>query len=347
MKAWFIMHERVLKKIAICIGIVALVFSVIAIIIAIVKPKVGKEVTLDGNTYVVTKSPLFGDGECTLLKSENEKIEVPNKINFGSRDCTVKYLLDDSVSDKSVVFPENFVGFAYYKNDEIITTEEIFTELNIKEITVSKDNKKYDSRENCNCIIETSTNTLLLSANTNVHIPNGVTKIGTNALYGYFDDFVGDEFILPEDIKVLDDYAFGDSSALIFGNGEFVTYVADYFDLGLVEYLGEKVFYMSVLGSFETNPAIVTMILPNTIKEMNSKALVASGTHNGENSSIKLNVYYKGSKEEFSQIKFIGGEKLEFNDNDSTTIYYYSSEKIEDGNNYWHYDSNNEIVIWE
>ena len=347
MKAWFIFHEKLVKKIAIVLVIVFVVSFFALLFVDMIKPNAGQKLIVDGNTYVVTKSPLFGDGECALIESKNEKISVPNKVNFGSRNCTVKYFSYDCILDKSVEFPESFDGFAYYEEDELITTNDIPSKLNIKEITVSKDNKKYDSRDNCNCIIETSTNTLLLSANTNVHIPNGVTKIGTNALYDYFDDFVGDEFILPKDIKVLDDYAFGDSSALIFGNGEFVTYTADYFDLGLVEYLGEKVFYMSVLGNFKTNPAIVTMILPNTIKEMNSKALVASGTHNGENSSIKLNVYYKGSKEEFSQIKIIGGEKLEFNDNGSTTIYYYSSEKIEDGNNYWHYDSNNEIAIWE
>ena len=44
-------------------------------------------------------------------------------------------------------------------------------------IIVSKGNKKYDSRENCNAIIETETNTLIQGCNTSF-IPDSVAKIG-------------------------------------------------------------------------------------------------------------------------------------------------------------------------
>lgn len=53
----------------------------------------------------------------------------------------------------------------------------------IKQITISKDNKVFDSRDNCNAIIKTSTNELLFACYTTT-IPNTVRKLGDNAFGG-------------------------------------------------------------------------------------------------------------------------------------------------------------------
>ena len=50
-------------------------------------------------------------------------------------------------------------------------------------IVIDMENKVYDSRNNCNAIIETATNTLLLGCNNTV-IPNGITSIDGSAFYG-------------------------------------------------------------------------------------------------------------------------------------------------------------------
>ena len=50
-------------------------------------------------------------------------------------------------------------------------------------IVVEKGNRNYDSRNNCNAIIETSTNTLIVGSN-NTKIPNSVQKIGYGAFSG-------------------------------------------------------------------------------------------------------------------------------------------------------------------
>ena len=55
--------------------------------------------------------------------------------------------------------------------------------ISLASITVDANNQVYDSRNNCNAIIQTSTNTLIVGCK-NTAIPNTVTSIGANAFYG-------------------------------------------------------------------------------------------------------------------------------------------------------------------
>ena len=54
---------------------------------------------------------------------------------------------------------------------------------NLAKIIVQPGNPEYDSRDNCNAIIETATNTLIVGCK-NTIIPNSVTSIGSEAFYG-------------------------------------------------------------------------------------------------------------------------------------------------------------------
>lgn len=56
--------------------------------------------------------------------------------------------------------------------------------INLQSIVVNEDNPTYDSRENCNAIIETETNKLIIGSNKTV-IPNSVTEIGESAFLDY------------------------------------------------------------------------------------------------------------------------------------------------------------------
>lgn len=49
---------------------------------------------------------------------------------------------------------------------------------NLSKIVVDEGNPLFDSRENCNAVIETATNTLLMASNSTTVIPEGVTSIG-------------------------------------------------------------------------------------------------------------------------------------------------------------------------
>ncbi len=104
---------------------------------------------------------------------------------------------------------------------------------NLKTITVSPKNNKYDSRNNCNAIIETETNTLMIGCSTtkiplgitkigdgafdacagleSITIPSGVTDIGANAFYGC-DKLKSVE--IPVGTESIGSYAFGCCSAL-------------------------------------------------------------------------------------------------------------------------------------
>ena len=77
-------------------------------------------------------------------------------------------------------------------------------------IVVDAENTVYDSRDNCNAIIKTSTNTLICGSNETV-IPNSVTRIGDNA----FTERTGLTSIeIPNSITNIGEYAFYGCTAL-------------------------------------------------------------------------------------------------------------------------------------
>ena len=77
-------------------------------------------------------------------------------------------------------------------------------------IVVEEGNSIYDSRENCNAIIETATNTLIKGCQ-NTIIPNSVTSIGDFAFYGCSGLT---SVTIPNSVKSIGDYAFDGCSSL-------------------------------------------------------------------------------------------------------------------------------------
>ena len=98
---------------------------------------------------------------------------------------------------KKTVIPNsvtNISGYAFYGCSSLtsitipgsvtsVGDNAFFSCTKLTNITVEKGNKKYDSRNNCNAIIETNSNTLIVGCKNTV-IPNSVTSIGKNAFNG-------------------------------------------------------------------------------------------------------------------------------------------------------------------
>ncbi len=76
-------------------------------------------------------------------------------------------------------------------------------------IKVDANNVFYDSRNGCNAIIETATNTLLAGCN-NTNIPNGVVSIGREAFYHSQITSIS----IPRSVTIIDNHAFASCNLL-------------------------------------------------------------------------------------------------------------------------------------
>ena len=80
----------------------------------------------------------------------------------------------------------------------------------LEKIMVESGNSRYDSRDNCNSIIETETNTLIAGCKNSI-IPNSVTSIGDSA-FGGCSGLT--ELTLPNSVTSIGDAAFSECSGL-------------------------------------------------------------------------------------------------------------------------------------
>ena len=215
---------------------------------------------LDNNTAEVTKSTTQYTGSITIPeKVVYDRVEYSvNTIGVdafrGCVDLSYVYLPEGitrisstAFTDsgiKSILIPSSVtsIGFAAFSGCD-----------NLETIKVAEGNPVFDSRENCNAIIETETNKLIRGG-LNTIIPQSVTIIGNRSFEGCRRLL---RFVIPSNITHIEDVAFASCpslSELIISDG--VTYIGS--------------------DAFSWCTSLKTITIPKSVKTIKDGALGAN-----------------------------------------------------------------------
>ena len=153
-----------------------------------------------------------------ILSSEDKTVEVRS----GSNKYTGSVTIPASVTYNGEAYSVKSIGNNAFRRWHGLTSIEIPSSVTsigerafekcdtLTSIVVGDGNTVYDSRGNCNAIIETASNTLILGCK-NTIIPEGVTSIGNHAFH---DCTSLTSIVIPEGVTRIGDYAFSYCSNL-------------------------------------------------------------------------------------------------------------------------------------
>jgi len=176
------------------------------------------------NTEVFTSMKIDGIEQQEIVDYYTFNTIGKHKVLYTLTDPTDvgKFMFQDCKNITSIILGNSIENFASSALEGVYTINSLtigraFSNdeggFQIKEfgyIKVHPDNQKYDSRNNCNAIIETSTNKLYLGSK-NTIIPNSVTSIGDSA----FSRCSGlTSITIPDSVTSIGDGAFSDCTGL-------------------------------------------------------------------------------------------------------------------------------------
>ena len=364
--------KKKLKIIIIIASAIAIVATILAIVFVqnLKDPEGIREYEMDGYKYKIELKNDRGNEACFFIPQNGNEIHIPEEITIKERWVKKKYTVteikfdyvEEKITPDSLIYKTKIIvpktvsrirddGFEEYTFAVINGVGMGFYVPNVGDIEVAIDNPYFDSRENCNCIIETKTDKILIAGLNNPKIPSTVKEIGSFAFYMYNQT----ELTIPSNVKKIDSCAFMGCASLKSikleeGVEEIAIYAFFFWDRFIER------------DSYLDNDRLNEIYIPSTMKELSEYAF--SLYHN-----LNTKLYYNGS--DFSSIVskdlrptnvhwvglhgktvyrngytedgyfVIDGHRPPIGD-----IYLYSETAPSNEGNYWHYVDGN-ITIWE
>lgn len=200
-----------IKNTSLALGVVLLVcFFVVYFVFVNQKTDIYEIIKVDDLQYQVLENDVFGPGKASCIRyvGAEEEVYIPEAVYNRSGKKYDVVSVDLEGFDNIVYIPKSvisFKGFIEFRKERYIRSNDPITmDFPCKGVVVSEDNPMFDSRENCNCIIEKNTNKLLFACKENSFIPDTVTSIGNYAFTKHNRDYLE----IPKSVKTIEYCAF-------------------------------------------------------------------------------------------------------------------------------------------
>ncbi len=219
--------------------------------------KVPESVTYEGKTYPVTRI-----GYCAFFNCEITSITIPRCVNTIGEGA-----LGECIHLTSLFIPNTVtkIGDNAFQNC-----------IGLTSIVVEDGNPNYDSRNNCNAVIETATNTLLRGCRNTV-IPDDIEAFGSLSMSNLKTFTIQ---TLPRTVKYIGEYAFLNcesiTSLTIPGSVKTIETMAFNGCVGMTELTIEKGVETIAGSVFQSCLGLTVLTLPVTIQSLGKNLIFDS-----------------------------------------------------------------------